>query len=264
MVESFPKYFRINLFSHVRADIMEFPNLGFDLNADLGEGCGQDDRLMPLITSASVSTGAHAGDDSTALAAMMLARRHGVVVGAHPGFADRAHFGRNPQVMTADQVERLVFEQCAHLRKLARSIGVDIPYVKPHGALYHQAVIETAVAVGVVRATARLGLALLILPESEAARLALLHRVPVVREGFLDRRYNDDGTLLPRSAPGALLTDPEEIREQFVRLVESHSVDSLCIHGDSPGAVDLAKHVNLWADDLGWMVRSVWQRVDRR
>lgn len=243
---------------------MEFADRAFDLNADLGEGCGFDDRLMPLVTSASVATGAHAGDDSVAMATMMLARRHGVVVGAHPGYPDRENFGRKPRRLTSDQVERLVFDQCSHLVRLARSIGVVIPYVKPHGALYNQAVVEAPVALGLVRAVGRLGIGLMTMPIGEAARLATKHGVPVVREGFVDRAYADDGTLLPRSAPGAVLTDPDEIRSQFMDLIESGSVDSVCIHGDHAGSVELARNVNLWAEELGWTIRSVWQRVDHR
>ncbi|MBI1323125.1 LamB/YcsF family protein [bacterium] len=243
---------------------MEFVDRAFDLNADLGEGCGYDDRLMPLVTSASVATGAHAGDDSVAMATMMLARRHGVVVGAHPGYPDREHFGRKAQRISADQVERLVFDQCAHLVKLARSIGVAIPYVKPHGALYNQAVVEAPVALGLVRAVGRLGMGLMTMPTGEAARLAAKHGLPVVREGFVDRGYDDCGTLLARSAPGAVLTDPVEIRSQFVELIESGSVDSICIHGDHASSVELARNVNLWAEELGWTIRSVWQRVDHR
>lgn len=243
---------------------MEFADRAFDLNADLGEGCGYDDRLMPLVTSASVATGAHAGDDSVAMATMMLARRHGVVVGAHPGYPDREHFGRKAQRISADQVERLVFDQCAHLVKLARSIGVAIPYVKPHGALYNQAVVEAPVALGLVRAVGRLGMGLMTMPIGEAARLAMKHGLPVVREGFVDRAYDDSGTLLPRSAPASVLNDPVEIRNQFVELVESGSVDSVCIHGDHASSVELARNVNLWAEELGWTIRSVWQRVDHR
>lgn len=243
---------------------MEFADRAFDLNADLGEGCGFDDRLMPLVTSASVATGAHAGDDSVAMATMMLARRHGVVVGAHPGYPDRENFGRKPRRLSSDQVERLVFDQCSHLVRLARSIGVVIPYVKPHGALYNQAVVEAPVALGLVRAVGRLGIGLMTMPIGESARLATKHGVPVVREGFVDRAYADDGTLLPRSAPGAVLTDPDEIRSQFMDLIESGSVDSVCIHGDHAGSVELARNVNLWAEELGWTIRSVWQRVDHR
>ncbi len=243
---------------------MEFADRAFDLNADLGEGCGFDERLMPLVTSASVATGAHAGDESIAIATMMLARRHGVVVGAHPGYPDREHFGRKAQRLSPDQVERLVFDQCSHLIRLARSIGVVLPYVKPHGALYNQSVVEPPIALGLVRAVSRLGLGLLTLPIGEAARLAARHGVPVVREGFVDRAYAGDGTLLPRSAAGSVLTDREEIRRQFVDLIETGSVDSVCIHGDHARSVELARNVNLWAEELGWTIRSVWQRVDHR
>ena len=234
-----------------------------DLNADLGEGCGQDDRLMPLVTTASVATGAHAGDESTAMAAFLMARRHGVVVGAHPGYPDRENFGRLAIDMAASQIEHMVYEQCQHLRRLAGSVGLFLPYLKPHGALYNQAVVQPVVALGVVRAAARLSMALLIQPVGVVPGIAAKHNVTIVREGFLDRRYNDDGTLVPRSRPNALLTDPAEIREQFRLLVESGSVDSLCIHGDSPHAVEMAKWAHQWADELGWPVRSVWQRVDQ-
>lgn len=235
-----------------------------DLNADLGEGCGQDERLLPLVTSASVATGAHAGDDSTAIATMMLARRHGVVVGAHPGYADRENFGRKAMEMTASEVEKLVFNQCEHLRRLASAVGVYLPYLKPHGALYNQAVVQQTVALGVVRAAKRLGMALLMQNTGMVPHVAAAQGVKVVREGFLDRRYNEDGRLMPRSRPDAILTDDEEIREQMIRLVESGSVDSLCIHGDSPHAVVLARNVHEWAEEMGWEVRSVWQRVDSR
>lgn len=241
---------------------MHDSSYAFDLNADLGEGCGQDDRIMPLITSASISTGAYAGDDSTALAAMMMARQHGVVLGAHPGYPDRENFGRLPQEMTAGQVERMVIDQCKHLQKLARSVGVYLPYLKPHGALYNQAVVQPTVALGVVRAASKLGMALMIQQVGVVVGVASGHSVSLVREGFLDRRYNADGTLVPRARPNSILTDPDEIRSQLVYLVENHLVETLCIHGDSPHACQMARWVHDWADELGWQIRSVWQRVD--
>jgi 5-oxoprolinase (ATP-hydrolysing) subunit A len=239
-------------------------SFSIDLNADLGEGCGQDERIMPLVTSASVATGAHAGDDSTAMATMMLARRHGVVVGAHPGYADRPNFGRIPMNLSAPEVERLVLHQCEHLRRLAAALGIQMPYVKPHGALYNQTVVQPPVALGVVRAVKRLGMALLIQNVGVVPEIANTHGVQIVREGFLDRRYNADGTLVPRSRPDCMLTEPEEIREQMHRLVTSRSVDSLCIHGDSSHAAILARSVHAWAEELGWEVKSVWQRHDSR
>lgn len=217
---------------------------------------------MPLVTSASIATGFHAGDDSTAIGAMMMARRHGVVVGAHPGYPDRPNFGRKPMEMSAVEVEKMVVQQCEHLRRLATGIGVFLPYLKPHGALYQQAVVQPTVALGVVRAAAKLRMALLMQPVGMAAQIAQAHGVTIVREGFLDRRYNRDGTLVPRSQPDALLSDPDEIRDQMVRLVTLKIVDSLCIHGDSPGAVALCLRVHEWAEELGCQVRSVWQRVD--
>lgn len=241
---------------------MDEETIGFDLNADIGEGFDTDERLMPLLTSASVATGAHAGDDSTAIATMMLARKHGVVIGAHPGYEDRKNFGRMPHAVSADEVEKLVYDQCFRLRRLARTIGTDIPYVKPHGALYNQAVVEPAVALGLVRAALRLRMAILILPVGHVGSIARKHGVPIVREGFVDRGYDSRGYLLPRSEHGAVLENLDEIRNQFERLVRSRNVDSFCIHGDHPSVVELAKNVSLWAEEQGWSVRSVWRRVD--
>ncbi|MCY2934116.1 MAG: 5-oxoprolinase subunit PxpA [Planctomycetota bacterium] len=234
----------------------------FDLNADLGEGCGQDEGLMPLVSSASIATGAYAGDDSTALAAILMARQHAVVVGAHPGFPDFENFGRVAQEMSAGEVERMVIEQCRHLQRLAGAVGVFLPYLKPHGALYHQTLMQPTYALGVVRAAARLSMALMIQPVGVVVGIAQSHGVSLVREGFLDRRYNADGTLVARSRPNAMLTDPDEIRDQLVHLIDNRMIDSLCIHGDSPHACQLARWVHGWADELGYEIRSVWQRVD--
>jgi UPF0271 protein len=207
-----------------------------DLNCDLGEGCPHDAELMPLITSANIACGFHAGDAATAHTALILAARHGVQVGAHPGFADREHFGRRELPRTETQI----FEECVYqigaLAGLARAVGVPLRYVKPHGALYNMACREDAYARPIVEAAALFGLELMALPESRLEALST-GRCPFVREGFADRRYLPDGSLVPRSRPDAFVEDPAEAVQQAEWLLRERGVRTLCVHGDNPQAV---------------------------
>jgi UPF0271 protein len=207
-----------------------------DLNCDLGEGCPYDAELMPLITSANVACGFHAGDPATAHAALAAAARHGVQVGAHPGFPDREHFGRRELARSEAQV----FEDCVYqiggLAGLAKAVGLALRYVKPHGALYNMACRDDACARPVVAAAELFGLAVMGLPRSRLeARCA--GRVPFVAEGFADRRYLPDGSLVPRSRPDAFVESPEEAVRQAEWLLREKGVQTLCVHGDNPQAV---------------------------
>lgn len=213
-----------------------------DLNADLGEGCPWDDALLQRVTSASVCCGAHAGDAETSLRTLRQAQARGVAIGAHPGFADRAAFGRVEQTISGSEVERLVLEQVHTLATLAASLGLEIRFVKPHGALYNQAQRDPEVACGVLRAVAALELPVLGQPHTVLAEMAQRQGVRYIKEGFADRRYLEDGRLVPRSQPGAILADPAEIEAQVLRLVEQ-GIDTLCIHGDDPRSVALADQV---------------------
>ena len=219
---------------------MSRPN-AIDLNADLGEGFPNDARLLGLVTSASVSCGAHAGDPGTILATLNEAKARGVAVGAHPGFADRAGFGRVERSATADEVERLIVSQCESLADLASRVGLTLRFVKPHGALYNQAQKDPEIAAGVVAAARRLGLPVLGQPGSVLASRLVEDGVGFVAEGFPDRRYEPDGRLTPRDRPGALLR-PDEVEAQVVGLV-TQGLDTLCIHGDHPDAVQNAEAV---------------------
>jgi 5-oxoprolinase (ATP-hydrolysing) subunit A len=207
-----------------------------DLNCDLGEGCPHDAELMPLITSANVACGFHAGDPATAHITLMLAARHGVGVGAHPGFADREHFGRRELPRTESQI----FEECVYqigaLAGLARAAGAPLRYVKPHGALYSMACRDDAYARPLVEAVALFGLDLMALPESRLEALSA-GRCPFVREGFADRRYLPDGSLVSRSRPDAFVMDPAEAVRQAEWLLRDKGVRTLCVHGDNPEAV---------------------------
>jgi 5-oxoprolinase (ATP-hydrolysing) subunit A len=193
--------------------------VAIDINADLGEGM-DDGALLPFVTSANVACGFHAGDPSTMDATVEQALRNGVHVGAHPGHADRENFGRIPVELAADEVERMVLYQIGSLEGFVRSRGARLSHVKPHGALYHQANEFPDFARAIVQAVRRFDASLILVgaPGSlllEAGREAGL---PVAGEGFADRRYRPDGTLVSRKEPGALLTDPEEAAGQAVHL----------------------------------------------
>ena len=190
-----------------------------DLNADLGEGCGNDRALLERISSASICCGAHAGDPATIRETLRAARDRGVAVGAHPGYPDREGFGRRERSVTAAEVENLILEQVARLRTLAGEEGLTIRFLKPHGALYNQAQRDGEVARGVLAAASRLGLPLLGQPGSLLESRARGHGVRFIAEGFPDRRYRDDGSLVPRGEPGAVLHDLAEIEASVQRLV---------------------------------------------
>jgi UPF0271 protein len=208
-----------------------------DLNADLGEGAGTDEALMPLITSANVCCGEHAGSDETTLATLRLARVHGVVVGAHPGYADRENFGRVHAGDVTPGLAMSLRRQLDRFRDQAESCGVPVAYVKPHGALYNQAMADDRFAALVLDAVTPFGWPVMGLPESKLESACLMAGHPFVREGFADRRYSPDGTLVPRSEPDAVLGDVKDVVEQVTRLVETERVHSVCVHGDTPDAV---------------------------
>jgi UPF0271 protein len=225
-----------------------------DLNSDLGEGAGTDADLLPLLTSANVSCGAHAGDPADIAATLELARRHGVVVGAHPGHPDREHFGRRELPTPPRDVLEQVASQVAALRRLADRAGVEVRYLKPHGGLYHQACRDDAYADAVVTAAALAGLALIGLPDSRLAHRAA-GRVSFVAEGFADRRYRPDGSLVPRDQPGAFIEGPAEAVEQVRRLIADRGVRTVCVHGDNPAALTFVREVRAALVAAGFQLR---------
>ena len=233
-----------------------------DLNSDLGEGAGTDAELMPLISSANIACGAHAGDESTMRATVALARRYGVAIGAHPGYPDRANFGRVAMPMTDDELSDDVARQIRALERVDPDLKIG--HVKAHGALYNQGERDSRVAKAIV--------ALYAPPKSAMVDAALDSGLRVVREGFVDRAYESDGTLRSRKLPGALHTDPQVAAKQalsFVRDggVRAHDgsfldlvVDTLCLHGDTPGAAAIAATVRAALDAAGVKVRAavIW------
>lgn len=225
-----------------------------DLNADVGEECGDDAALIPLLTSANVCCGAHAGGPETMRRTVVLCREHGVRVGAHVSYPDREHFGRRDLELPPAALRASVLAQLRALQDVTRAAGTRIRYLKAHGALYNRMAADLAVADTVIEALKDFGdsLPLLTLPDSVAARRAAEQGVAAVGEAFADRGYRDDGRLQPRGEPDALLTDPDEVAERaltWLRTGRMRSVNgdpfglaarSLCVHGDTPGAVAMA------------------------
>lgn len=226
-----------------------------DLNADLGEGAGHDEELFELITSANIATGFHAGDADTMRAAVSSAKARGVSVGAHPSLFDRENFGRKELPVAADEVFDAVTYQLGVFQAIAQAVGVRPNHIKAHGALYNMAVRDENLADAIVRATKVVDPDLILFaPDKSAlARAGQAHGLQIACEVFADRNYLASGALVPRTRPDALLHDPEEaaarvlrmLREGKVRSVDGGDVDlrveTICVHGDTPGAVEFAR-----------------------
>ena len=229
--------------------------MDIDLNCDLGEGAGLDAELMPLVTSANVSCGFHAGDAASVHAALRLAKSHAVVVGAHPGYADREHFGRVEHSLDEEAIFELCMFQLGALHGLARATGQQLRYLKPHGALYNQACRDDAVARPIVEAAVAWSLPILALPGSRLEALCASRR-RFVREGFADRRYRPDGSLVPRSQADAFVHDPDEAVAQATTLIQQHGVQSLCVHGDNPEALRFVLALRESLERRGFVLRA--------
>ncbi len=229
--------------------------LSVDLNADLGEGAGGDAELLPLITSASIACGGHAGDEASMRECLAAARVHRVAVGAHPSFVDREHFGRREMAWNPEELRGQLIEQMQHFAQLAKEAGLEPRHVKPHGALYNMASRDAALA-EVIAATVAAGnpaLRIFAPPNSALAAAAERRGLTVVREFFADRNYLMTGELVPRTHPEALIHDAAAatarvlrvLREGCVRALDGTDVpmkaETICIHGDSPGAVEFAR-----------------------
>src|SRR5581483_3989314 len=213
-----------------------------DLNADVGEGFDSDRALLELVTSASIACGFHAGDAATMRSLCAAAVAAGVSLGAHVGYRDRAGFGRRALGVDAATVEAEAVEQIDALAAAASAAGGRVTYLKPHGALYHRASSDGEIARALVSAAAGRGLAVLAFPGSALLAQAGAAGLLAVAEGFADRGYAEDGTLLPRGEADAVL-DGAAAARQAVDLAGTGAVRSLCVHGDSPAAAAVASAV---------------------
>jgi 5-oxoprolinase (ATP-hydrolysing) subunit A len=223
-----------------------------DLNADLGEEVTDDEALLAIVTSANVACGYHAGSPAIMRAVCERAAELGVSVGAQVSYDDREHFGRVTRDVSREVLREQVADQVGTLSSIAEAAGTTVRYLKPHGALYHRVLDDEEQAAAVLEGSGLLpvlGMPGALLSGAEAAgRRVLL-------EGFPDRGYGAGGRLLPRDQPGALVEDPEEITAQALTLAAS--VDSVCLHGDSPGAVEHAAAVRHSLERAGWTLRGL-------
>ena len=228
-----------------------------DLNADLGEGMGTDEDLLKIVSSASIACGGHAGDAGTIRHILKLCKARGVRAGAHPGYADKPRFGRFRLVMPLDQLIAQVRNQMFLIRHIASEVDVPLAYVKLHGALANQTAEELAMAVAVFAAIQAMDqrIAVLALDNSEQVRAAKAVGSPLIREAYADRAYTAEGLLVPRSQEGAVVDDADAVIERCLRLAQQGEIvaidgtvlksraRSICLHGDTPGAVDLAREI---------------------
>jgi UPF0271 protein len=247
-----------------------------DLNSDLGESFGRwtlgnDAELMKSITSANVACGFHAGDPGVMRDTVRMARDYGVVVGAHPGLPDLAGFGRRNMAVTASEVENLVVYQIGALAAIAAAEHMKLQHIKAHGALYNMAVKDRALADAIAAAVRAVDPELMVfaLPGTELARAAEAAGLRVAREGFADRAYEADGSLTPRSRPGSVIHSADEVIGRAVRMARDGVVratngsdipmriDTLCTHGDTPGAHELTRLLRAGLEAEGIRVQAL-------
>ena len=232
-----------------------------DLNCDMGENIGNDEEIMPYISSANIACGFHAGDEMSMQTTVWLAKKYGVAVGAHPGWKDKVGFGRHEMSLPVDEVEALVIYQIGALYAIAKAEGVDLHHVKPHGALYNQAAKDKQVAVAIAEAVKRFSADLILvgLAGSGLIEAGLQAGLRVASEGFPDRSYNPDGTLVSRRLPHASIVAAEDVAVHAVRLAQNGirigeqlvHVDTLCLHGDHPSAAQNARLVREALEESG-------------
>lgn len=226
-----------------------------DLNADVAEGTGIEPLLAPHCTSWNLCCGYHAGSTAEIQSALQLAKQYGISIGAHPGHPDRANFGRIPHPISAPELTHLLETQVGHLKQLADSAGLSLTHLKLHGALYHQASAVSDLARATVDFARKHHLIVFGLPgsilEQKCSNLA-----PFAGEGFADRAMGPDGKLLPRDQPGSVLHDPIQAANQALILARTGRYQTLCTHGDSPGAAQMLEQVKNTLIAGGFTIRA--------
>jgi len=232
-----------------------------DINCDLGESYGEfkignDEKIIPHITSANIACGFHAGDPTTIARTIDIAKKHGVAVGAHPGYPDIMGFGRREMQLTLEEVKNYTVYQVSALQGFAKVAGVNLQHVKPHGALYNMAVKDEKLSRAIVDAVKALNHNLIVFapPKSALAKAAVEGGLRVAYEVFADRAYNSDGSLVSRKQPNAIIQEPQKVVERAIKMVKEGTVlavngeavnlgevHTICVHGDTPTAIELAK-----------------------
>lgn len=250
-----------------------------DLNADVGEGfgvyaIGHDAGVLASVTSANLAAGFHAGDPSVLRATIRLAKSHGVAIGAHPGFPDLVGFGRRELHTTSQETEDFVLYQIAAVAGVAAAEGVELQHVKPHGALFNMAARDAALAAAIARAVAAFGRSLILFgpPRSQILEAGRAAGLRVAAEVFADRTYEPDGSLTPRNKPGSVIHDSALVVSRAIRMVKDRGVeavdgtvvpfeaDTICVHGDTPGAADLAAKLRAGLEAAGMTVKAIGQQ----
>lgn len=228
-----------------------------DLNADLGEGSGSDQQLLQLVTSANIACGFHAGDAQTMLQSVRWALKSGVAIGAHPSFPDRENFGRTAMQLPPETVYAQVVYQIGALKAIVESEGGKLVHVKPHGMLYNQAAVDSQLADAIARAVQAVDPSLILVGLANSELIGAAERLGLVarQEVFADRGYQADGTLVPRSQPGAMIESEQQAIEQTLNMVQHGKVlsisgeevtvraDSVCLHGDGAHALAFARRL---------------------
>jgi UPF0271 protein len=233
------------------------PDRAIDLNADVGEG-PDEEPLYALISSANIACGGHAGDEATMREAVQRALRHGVAVGAHPSYPDRAGFGRVTMTIAPSDLAHAVAVQVEALVRVAGALGARAAHVKPHGALYNDAARRREVAIAVADGVEAVSRDLLLVGLAGSGALALWRErgFRVASEAFADRAYGADGLLVPRARAGALISDPIAAAAQAVRLAEETGCDTICVHSDTPGAASILAAVRRALLGAGFSLRA--------
>ncbi len=253
-----------------------------DINSDVGERAealrdGSEEQLISMISSANVACGGHAGDSSSMTKVIEIGLKYGVSVGAHPGYPDKADFGRTEMAISDSELERSVYDQVASLGALAEKQGIELHHVKPHGALYNAAAKNTEIAAAIGKGVGKYSKEILLVGLAGSAMLRVWKEMEfrVAAEGFGDRVYEPDGTLRSRKFTDALITDPQKASDQVARMVmESNvvtsdgsvfalTVQTICVHSDTPNAIEIVKRIRKRLEENGVALRSMTKPATR-
>lgn len=245
--------------------------LSVDINCDMGEGIGNDEQIMPFISSASIACGYHAGDESTMRQTIDYCIKYNVAIGAHPSFADKENFGRSEMNLQANEIYELISEQVKILFSIANEKGAKLHHVKPHGALYNMAATNQSLAAAIAKAIKNIDSSLIVygLVNSYSIDEAKKIGLQTANEVFADRTYQDDGTLTSRKLPNALIEDPDRAIAQVLQMIKNKTVNSvsgkvvsmtaetICIHGDGKHAVEFAMNINKQLKKEGIDIKAI-------